>query len=324
MIFARNILVTATVDEKGFFKVLQALNLISQCTHREALQSAIREYVIPLMEDGFNYFDPRGAKNFEAPLLDCPGITKEDRDLIYKYFQKDTLAKLMLTKNEQNKPLSLKNQAVHEWVYPHIMQKIKSLMLAEELAKSKATISTLMKSPAAIAIVNKDMLITSCNRSFRDLFQTSDNELLPESLSKVINTNAAPMPSEDDENPGTEISFLSLPKGNFKLVYFELENKHPDIERMWLLRIHPASDPFTKSNMLIQKAGLTWREMEICCLIHDGLGRQEIAERLFISTHTVKTHLKKIHKKLGVNSRTQLVAYLNQHSDDSYEKQFSQ
>ena len=86
----------------------------------------------------------------------------------------------------------------------------------------------------------------------------------------------------------------------------------------WLLRIHPAADPFTKSNRLIEKAGLTWREMEICCLIHDGLGRNEMAERLFISAHTVKTHLKKIHKKLEVNSRTQLVAYLNQHADAAH------
>jgi len=63
--------------------------------------------------------------------------------------------------------------------------------------------------------------------------------------------------------------------------------------------------------------------MEICCLIHDGLGRNEIAERLFISAHTVKTHLKKIHKKLQVNSRTQLVAYLNQHADEAHEGSFS-
>ncbi len=118
-------------------------------------------------------------------------------------------------------------------------------------------------------------------------------------------------------------SFLfTLPKGTYKLYLIPLEAQDLN-DTNWLLRIHPAADPFTKSNQLIEKVGLTWREMEICCLIHDGLGRNEIAERLFISAHTVKTHLKKIHKKLQVNSRTQLVAYLNQHADETHDGGFA-
>ena len=39
----------------------------------------------------------------------------------------------------------------------------------------------------------------------------------------------------------------------------------------------------------------------------DGLSNQEIADSLFISIHTVKTHSSKIFEKLGVKRRTQAV-----------------
>ncbi len=52
--------------------------------------------------------------------------------------------------------------------------------------------------------------------------------------------------------------------------------------------------------------------MEVCILVKDGIANQEIASRLFISPHTTKNHIKSIHKKLDVNTRAQLVAFLNQ------------
>jgi ATP/maltotriose-dependent transcriptional regulator MalT len=43
-------------------------------------------------------------------------------------------------------------------------------------------------------------------------------------------------------------------------------------------------------------------------LIAQGCSNQEIAEQLFISLHTVKTHARRINTKLGVARRTQAVA----------------
>lgn len=48
--------------------------------------------------------------------------------------------------------------------------------------------------------------------------------------------------------------------------------------------------------------GLTEREKEILHLMVDGLTKQQIADKLFLSFHTVNTHLKNIYNKLHVNS----------------------
>ncbi|NVK39185.1 MAG: hypothetical protein HWE18_14755 [Gammaproteobacteria bacterium] len=52
---------------------------------------------------------------------------------------------------------------------------------------------------------------------------------------------------------------------------------------------------------------ISQRELAVLKLIAEGLSNQEIAERLFISLHTVKTHARRINSKLGVKSRTQAI-----------------
>ncbi|WP_339533100.1 LuxR C-terminal-related transcriptional regulator [Pseudomonas mucidolens] len=53
---------------------------------------------------------------------------------------------------------------------------------------------------------------------------------------------------------------------------------------------------------------LSQRELEVLQLIALGNSNLEIADQLFISLHTVKTHARRIHSKLGVERRTQAVA----------------
>ena len=58
---------------------------------------------------------------------------------------------------------------------------------------------------------------------------------------------------------------------------------------------------------------LTAREMEVLLLIAEGCSNQEIADRLFITLKTVKTHVSNILSKLEVDDRTQATIYAFKH-----------
>ncbi len=56
--------------------------------------------------------------------------------------------------------------------------------------------------------------------------------------------------------------------------------------------------------------GLTPRELQVARLVRDGLTDREIGTRLFIARRTAEWHLKQIFNKLGVNSRSQVAAWV--------------
>jgi DNA-binding NarL/FixJ family response regulator len=59
--------------------------------------------------------------------------------------------------------------------------------------------------------------------------------------------------------------------------------------------------------------GLTQREAEILALIAQGLTNTEIAERLFLSGHTVKTHINRVFAKTGARDRAAAIGYAQRH-----------
>jgi DNA-binding NarL/FixJ family response regulator len=60
--------------------------------------------------------------------------------------------------------------------------------------------------------------------------------------------------------------------------------------------------------------GLTQREAEILALIAQGLTNLEIASRLFLSNHTVKTHISRIFAKTGSRDRVAAIGYARRHN----------
>ena len=56
--------------------------------------------------------------------------------------------------------------------------------------------------------------------------------------------------------------------------------------------------------------GLTAREIEIALLLSEGLSSQSIADRLFLSAATVRTHASHIYAKVGVASQSELIVFL--------------
>lgn len=65
--------------------------------------------------------------------------------------------------------------------------------------------------------------------------------------------------------------------------------------------------PFVRNAARKEQLGITNREMEILEAIAAGLSNREIAEKLYVSENTVKTHSARVFDKLSARRRTQAV-----------------
>lgn len=66
-------------------------------------------------------------------------------------------------------------------------------------------------------------------------------------------------------------------------------------------------EPFAVNDANLARLGITPRELEILQAIAAGLSNREIAEKLFVSENTVKTHSSRLFDKLQARRRTQAV-----------------
>ncbi|HYJ92554.1 MAG TPA: response regulator transcription factor [Pyrinomonadaceae bacterium] len=62
----------------------------------------------------------------------------------------------------------------------------------------------------------------------------------------------------------------------------------------------------------LKKLGISKREYEVLELVAAGLSNQEIAEKLFVSVSTVKTHVSNVLAKLDASRRTEAIARAKQ------------
>jgi len=69
----------------------------------------------------------------------------------------------------------------------------------------------------------------------------------------------------------------------------------------------PPEEHFAPDTRKQEDLGITPRELEILRLIAQGMSNREIAEKLFVSENTVKTHSSRVFAKLGARRRTQAV-----------------
>lgn len=85
------------------------------------------------------------------------------------------------------------------------------------------------------------------------------------------------------------------------------------VEERIVLREVPGTVPqapladFSRDDDQVAALGVTPRELEILGLLAEGLSNREIAERLYVSENTVKTHASRLFDKLEVRRRTQAV-----------------
>lgn len=69
----------------------------------------------------------------------------------------------------------------------------------------------------------------------------------------------------------------------------------------------------SKEDVFLLKHKISEREMEVIKLTAQGLNSEDIAKRLFLSEHTVKTHRKNILEKLNLNNTVELINFVHKH-----------
>lgn len=88
------------------------------------------------------------------------------------------------------------------------------------------------------------------------------------------------------------------------LIYFKFHKPKPVKQN---LNVETASEYVHEANITIEQEVLSSREYEVLKLIAQGHSNKEIAERLFVSVNTIKSHIQKIFEKLEVQNRTQAI-----------------
>ena len=91
-------------------------------------------------------------------------------------------------------------------------------------------------------------------------------------------------------------------------IWLALKLTKPKVETQIIEReITTKNTDFIINEEVMNELGISKRELEVLQLMADGLSNQEIAERLFVSLNTIKTHTSKLFEKLEVKRRTQAV-----------------
>lgn len=109
------------------------------------------------------------------------------------------------------------------------------------------------------------------------------------------------------------LDLLFFRESYFKLVYLSFAilaaYLYYFISRRYILTYEQAD---VANDQILNQYGISDREAEIIGLLIEGLSNQQIAKQLYISPNTVKTHIKNIYAKVGVNNRLQLFSLLKQ------------
>jgi DNA-binding CsgD family transcriptional regulator len=106
---------------------------------------------------------------------------------------------------------------------------------------------------------------------------------------------------------GSVIGFMNLPQRNVALLVDRLVDHHPEYRAELAAILQQTNGLPTPADKAVDLS-LTSRELTVAAMLRSGADPIQIASELFISTNTVKVHLRNVYHKLGVHSRTDALA----------------
>lgn len=190
---------------------------------------------------------------------------------------------------------------IYDYICYSLNEYIKSMHLKNECQIFKNSIYSL---PIGLIILNKSMNILSCNELAKNYCLDILNSTFYADPAREVVHNILPNIPFHSMNSASVI-YYELEGYTIKITSSIIPSIYNGLETYYVLNIVKKSSTELKDfNELVSSYNLTNRETEILELLSMGLTNKEIASQLFISTHTVRTHMDNIFNKLDVSSRT--------------------
>jgi PAS domain S-box-containing protein len=161
----------------------------------------------------------------------------------------------------------------------------------------------------SVTIIDHEGRIVSANAATKELSGLGSEELSGRSYEILLSENGSKRPRPDASGARFyECDFRSLGGGaiTMSLSITPIRDKWGDCTGYVLI-----GQPIKRLLEKQRDLGLSNREREVCVLLMQGLSNQEIAERLFISSGTVKNHIYNIYDKTDVKNRVELSRLFN-------------
>ncbi len=165
------------------------------------------------------------------------------------------------------------------------------------------------RSAPAFFIVGPDNRVLYANEQVLNIFKDSNN--IPAEVQTLCNRIRARAGDAPFDSSGADCEILKGPGEHYYSYRGFLvkgqENSpwHVMVLVEKVVERHPINLKKAQTQF-----GLSDREMEVVTLLAQGLCNKEIGSKLFVSEHTVKGHLKSITRKLGAESRGNIIAIL--------------
>jgi DNA-binding NarL/FixJ family response regulator len=127
-------------------------------------------------------------------------------------------------------------------------------------------------------------------------------DLIPvnEEIVEFVNAGVSGFVLKDASFEEFVATIRSVASGNKVLPAQMTDTLFSQIAKDGTARVHPHT---------LDDVRMTRREQEVIGLIGEGLSNKEIASRLNIATHTVKSHVRNVMEKLALHTRLQIAAY---------------
>lgn len=208
--------------------------------------------------------------------------------------------KLAIVDDKQANRNSLKDKMNFEDDFEVLFTASNGIDFLEKLKENKSKLPEVVLMDIDMPIMNGIETVSHAHQSYPEIkflmFTVFDDD---EKVFEAIKSGAIGYLLKDEK---VEVIIQSIKQ----IIEYGGSPMSPSIARK-ALKLLMNAPILEKDEVEEEDHGLSKRELEILQGLVDGYDYKELADKLFISPHTVRTHINKIYQKLHVNNKTQAI-----------------